>query len=109
MPKLRRLVGLAPLLVILSAIIAAGCDGGSVTYNPTICQEAAWHASECYGHFEDRVFHTDTDVGCEGITECGARCVAATSCTQYRDLFEGHPTAKSGLLQTCLHGCQGWY
>ena len=109
MPKLRLPVGLAAVLVILSAMIAAGCDGGSATYNPTICQEAAWHASECYGRFEERVLHSDTDVGCEGITQCGARCVAQTDCVQYRDLFEGHPTARSGLLQTCLTGCFGWH
>jgi hypothetical protein len=108
MPKLRRLVGLAPLLVILSAMIAAGCDGSSLTFHANICNEADWHANECYGHFESRALLTSTDVGCEGVTECSARCIAATSCAQYRDLFEGHPTTKSGLLQTCLHGCQGW-
>ena len=59
--------------------------------------------------FEERVLHSDTDVGCEGITQCGARCVAQTDCVQYRDLFEGHPTARSGLLQTCLNGCFGWH
>ena len=93
MPKLRLPVVLAAVLVILSAMIAAGCDGGSATYNPTICQEAAWHASECYGRFEGRVLPRlvaegiDYGVTARDVAVGGQQISVKGLAAEYPDLF----------------------